>query len=99
MQAVSLGTKATFQYMPTPDDLKTKLAKMHHKKADHYKNHVLTEEEKKITTEALLKEEELQDITNKKTVGDASETGLIKFIQAIHDIEDYRKKYPVFTFE
>ena len=31
-----------------------KLAKIKGKKSDHFKNHILTEEEKKITTHALL---------------------------------------------
>lgn len=32
----------------------------------------------------------------KKTIGDASESGLIKFVQGIMDLEDYREKYPTF---
>lgn len=38
-------------------------------------------------------------VEKKKTVGDASESGLIKFAQAIEDLEEYRNKYPVFQCE
>jgi sodium/potassium-transporting ATPase subunit alpha len=30
--------------------------------------------------------------------GDASETGVVKFVQPIHDIEETREKYPVFSY-
>lgn len=38
-------------------------------------------------------------IEHRQTVGDASESGLIKFCQPIVDLDTYRKKYPTFTFE
>ena len=85
--------------MPTSDDMKKYLAVKNGKKVDAYKNHVLTEDEKKEATEALLAAEEEQTIQNRKTAGDASESGLIKFVQPIMDIEEYRRKYPVFSFE
>jgi hypothetical protein len=47
----------------------------------------------------LVEAEKEQALTNRKTAGDASESGLIKFVQAIHDITDYRKKYPTFSYE
>lgn len=99
MQCVALGTKATFSYMPNSDEMKKYLAVKNGKKPDSYKNHVLTEAEKKEATEALLAAEEEQTIQNRKTAGDASESGLIKFVQPIMDLEEYRRKYPVFTFE
>ena len=34
----------------------------------------------------------------RKTAGDASETGIIKFSQAIRDIEEYRTAHPVYSF-
>lgn len=72
---------------------------MQGKKADALKDHHLTEEEKRIATEALIEFEKDQPLTNRKTAGDASESGLIKFLQAIYDIEDYRHKHPTFSFE
>ena len=32
-------------------------------------------------------------------MGDASETGLIKFYQGIKDIEEERAKYPIFSYK
>lgn len=37
-------------------------------------------------------------IADKKVVGDASETGVVKFVQTLKDIEDTRTKYPVFSY-
>lgn len=42
--------------------------------------------------------EELQPIQNRKTEGDASEAGLIKFIEPIIGLEGYRKQYPTFSY-
>ena len=99
MQAVCLGTKATFSYMPTVDEQKKFIALQLGKRADALKHHVLTDEEKKSATNALIEAENEQLITNRKTAGDASESGLIKFIQPIFDLEDYRRKYPVYHYE
>ena len=62
MQCVTLGTKATFSYMPTTEEMKKYIAIKNGKKADSLKNHVLTEEEKREATEALLAAEEEQTI-------------------------------------
>jgi sodium/potassium-transporting ATPase subunit alpha len=35
----------------------------------------------------------------RKTVGDASESGLIKFLQSLRDINEWRDTYPTFTFK
>jgi len=51
-----------------------------------YANHELTEEEKAEANAALIAAEKEQPIQNRKTAGDASETGLIKFLQSIRDI-------------
>lgn len=62
MQSVALGTKASFSYMPTSDEMKKYLAVKNGKKVDSYKNHNLTEQEKAEATEALLAAEEEQTI-------------------------------------
>jgi len=67
MQCVALGTKASFSYMPTSDEMKKYIAIKNGKKPDQYKNHVLTEAEKREATEALLAAEEEQTILNRKT--------------------------------
>lgn len=64
-----------------------------------YKDHVLTNEEKEAATAALRAAEESQPIQLRKTQGDASESGLVKFVQSIHDLQDYREQFPSYTFE
>lgn len=46
MQSVALGTKATFSYMPTEDDMKKYLATVTKKGLNHFKHIKLSEEEK-----------------------------------------------------
>lgn len=38
-------------------------------------------------------------IEHRKTIGDASESGLIKFCHTIMDLNETRKRFPVFNFE
>ena len=90
MQAVALGTKATFSYMPTVDEQRKYLAVQHGKKPEAYKDKHLTDEEKQIATQALIEAEKDQPLANRRTAGDASESGLIKFVQPIMDLEEYR---------
>lgn len=35
---------------------------------------------------------------NRNTKGDASETGLVKFVQPVLDLESTRKAYPTFSY-
>lgn len=44
----------------------------------------------------MIEIENNRRIEDKLTVGDASESGLIKFAQPIWDLEKYRAKYPIF---
>jgi len=101
MTCVALGSKATFHFQPSIDDIMDfkgirgekarKIAKIEfdgeHKKAEK-------EEISKIIIEA---EKELK-IVNRKVQGDASEAGLIKFVQPIMDLLETRAKYPVYSF-
>lgn len=61
--------------------------------------HHLTDDEKREAHDALLKAERSQPIQMRRTVGDASESGLVKFAHSINDIDLEREKYPTFTFE
>lgn len=44
----------------------------------------------------MIAAEQSLPIEHRKTVGDASESGLIKFCQPIWDLNETRKKFPVF---
>ena len=49
-----------------------------------------------MATEALLRAEQSQPIKFRKTAGDASESGLIKFVHPILDINESRAQHPTF---
>lgn len=40
----------------------------------------------------------MKPLSDKKVVGDASETGLVKFCESILSIEEARAKWPVFSY-
>jgi hypothetical protein len=54
MQAVALGTKATFSYQPTDEEMKKYLGAVTKKGFKHFKDKHLTDEEKREATEALV---------------------------------------------
>ncbi len=51
-----------------------------------------------MATEALIRAEENLPIKFRKTAGDASESGLIKFVHPINDINQTRQQHPTFSF-
>ena len=51
-----------------------------------------------MATEALIRAEANQPIKFRKTAGDASESGLIKFCHPILDINQARQQFPTFSF-
>jgi sodium/potassium-transporting ATPase subunit alpha len=98
IKTVALGTKAFFDYTPTEEIVKRKIGKMINKnpkklsKEDYNNN--------KAEAERLLKEEEQnKPFQVRQTEGDASESGLIKFIQPIRDLNEVRKTYPVHSYK
>lgn len=62
MQCVALGSSATFQYLPSEDEMRKYLAVKAGKRPSAYKDHVLTNEEKEAATAALRAAEESQPI-------------------------------------
>lgn len=99
MQCVALGTSATFSYLPTEDEMRKYLALKRGKVANALKDHHLTDEEKKEAKSELLEAERNRPIADRKTAGDASESGLIKFVNPIWNLDEYRRKYPTFSYE
>ena len=95
MENVVLGTKASFTYNPTEDDLKRyiarfilkkKVKKVKDREVRHYKERARTE---------LLDQEKTKLWKDRNTTGDASESGLIKFVEPVLSLEDTRKKAPI----
>ena len=71
--------------------MKEYIAKKLGKNVKDYTHVELTEEEKAEANEALMRTEAEMPIADRKTAGDASESGLIKFVHTIMDINDVRK--------
>ena len=90
VQAVALGSKAVFRYTPSKDEIIKYYAKKHEKseKSVHFEN--IPDEEIAEANQALQAAEELQPLQNRKTEGDASEAGLIKFVEPIVGLERER---------
>ncbi len=99
MQAVALGSKATFGYQPHKEEILKYIAKKTGKSAAHINLDHVKDEEKNHAIEALIQAEKKLPIQSRKTEGDASESGLIKFIEPIVGLEATRTKYPTFCYD
>lgn len=98
LQSIALGTKATFAYKPSTEEMKSYLAKKRGIKASTLVNTKLTKEEEDEAERGLLEAEANLPIGERKCDGDASETGLIKFCEPLMSVENTRKQYPTFTY-
>ena len=98
IKTVALGTKAFFTYSPNEQIIKRKIGKMIKKNPKNITKEEI--EENKDSVEKLLIEEENQKpVQARHTEGDASESGLIKFIQPIEDLNSIRGKYPIYSYK
>jgi sodium/potassium-transporting ATPase subunit alpha len=98
IRTVALSTKAFFDFTPTEEQAKRRIGKTLGKNprkltTEEYEAH-------KGKAEAALKDEEQQKpFQVRQTAGDASESGLIKFIQPIQDLTEVRTSYPTHTYK
>lgn len=95
---MTLGTKAFFDFNPDEEHLRKEVGKILRKRAKWVTKHEY-EQYKDEAKKKLLDTEDKKPLQKKKTVGDASESGLIKFAHGINDIEEIRKKYPIHSFK
>jgi hypothetical protein len=93
-----LGSKATFSFSPSTDEIKQYLAKEKKIVGKKILSLEVTEEDRARVKKAMIEAEQQRPLYLRKTQGDASETGIIKFAQAIRDIEEYRSAKPVFSY-
>jgi sodium/potassium-transporting ATPase subunit alpha len=98
IKTVALGTKAFFDYTPAEETVKRKIGKMLKKNPKKLSKEEYTEN-KAQAEEELRKEEENKPFQVRHTEGDASESGLIKFLQPIRDLIQTRKTYPVHSYK
>jgi sodium/potassium-transporting ATPase subunit alpha len=95
-RTVTLGTKAFFDFTPDEEQVNRVIGKMIRKKPKKVnKDDVAKHGEKAIAK--LKEEEDKKSYQWRSTAGDASESGLIKFVQPINSIEEEREKFPIWT--
>jgi hypothetical protein len=82
-----LGSKATFAYKPTPEEIKTFLAKKRGVKVATLEHVKLSKQDEEEGISGLLDYEAKLPISERKCAGDASETGLIKFCEPLLSVE------------
>jgi sodium/potassium-transporting ATPase subunit alpha len=98
IKTVALGTKAFFDYTPTEEVIKRLIGKMLKKKPQKVSKEEFNQN--KSEAEKHLQDEELKKpFQVRHTAGDASESGLIKFVQPIEDLAKLRNTYPVHTYK
>ena len=78
LRCVTLGTKAFFDFNPDEDHLKKEIGKILRKRAKKVTKQEF-EQYKNEAKQKLIETENKKPLQKKKTVGDASESGLVKF--------------------
>jgi len=107
MQAIALNTNAEFKYSPDLRDQKLFVAAKNGVPVDKIgDDDVKKEGDLEGMIQALVQTEKESSILDRFVVGDASETGLVKFANPLAgrtdgqdgDLEAYRRKYPIHTY-
>jgi len=99
VEAVVLGTYTIFNYDPSDDEAKMLLARIQKRPVASLENYELTDSEKKEMKARLKAAEEGLLYTARHCKGDASETGLVQFAQAIMDLNETRGKFPTHIYK
>ena len=99
VEAVVLGTYTIFNYDPSDDECKTLLARIQKRPASALEHYKLTDAERKEMSARLKTAEENLLYTARHCKGDASETGLVHFVQAVMDLNETRGKFPTHIFK
>jgi hypothetical protein len=100
IKLMALGSKANFSYNPTDDEIVEEYKKtnsLSHKKGEPAIEGIPKDKREQIKRQ-LIDDENKKPLQEKKVAGDASETGVVKFVQGIQDLEETRSKYPVYSY-
>lgn len=100
LKMMALGSKASFSYNPTDDEIVEMYKKdnrLHYGKNQHPIEGVPKEKRDQIRQQLIDAENSLP-LQEKRVAGDASETGVVKFVQGVTDLEHTRAQYPVFSY-
>ena len=98
VQAVVLGTYTIFNYDPSDDECKQLYARMKKVTVASLEEYELTPSEKQEMKARLKLADQGLLYTHRHCKGDASETGLVQFAQAIMDLDKTRAEHPTHVF-
>lgn len=99
VQAIILGTYTIFNYDPSDDEAKQLYARIHKVSVASLDGKDLSPEDNKEMKARLQAAEANMLYTLRHCKGDASETGLVQFAQAIMDLDQTRAKFPTHSFK
>jgi len=99
VRSVVLGTYTIFNYEPNEDEMKQLHARMTKVSVASLEHKKLDEKTTKDLRARLIAAEKGLLYTHRQCKGDASETGLVQFGQAIMDLNDTRAQFPTHTFK
>lgn len=99
VQAVVLGTYTIFNYNPSDDEAKQLYARMKKVSVASLENTDLSLADNKEMKARLIAAEKSLLYTARHCKGDASETGLVQFAQAVLDLDETRGKFPTHVFK
>jgi magnesium-transporting ATPase (P-type) len=99
VQAVVLGTYTYFDYAPSNDEAKILYGRMKKVAVASLEGKDLSLEENKEMKQRLKCAESKLLYIHRHCKGDASETGLVQFAQAIQNLDNTRAKYPTHVYQ
>jgi len=99
VQAIALGTYTIFTYDPTEDESKQLYARMQGKPVAAYEGVTLAPDVMREMRARLIIAERKQLYIHRHCKGDASETGLVQFAQAIMDLDSTRSTNKTVEFK
>jgi sodium/potassium-transporting ATPase subunit alpha len=97
-KAIVLGTYTIFSYDPEENECKQLIARMKGVPVSDYEDKDLPEAEMKDARARLIAAEKDMMYIHRHCKGDASETGLVQFGQAVMDLVETREKYPTYKY-
>lgn len=99
VKAIILGTYTYFSYTPTDDEVKQLHARMLKVPVANLEGVTLSDSIQNDCKARLIAAEKKMLYIHRHCKGDASETGLVQFAQAVMDLEETRAKYPTYVYQ
>lgn len=99
VQAIVLGTYTIFNYDPSDEECKMLYARINKRAVASLDGYDLKPEETREMKARLIAAESKMPYIRRNCKGDASETGLVQFAQAIMDLNETRGSMPTYTYK